>query len=144
MLSESEKGQRGLGVCLRWFLLSHTSTPACTTAERAELQTLQWYRMDLWFGACPYAKQKDETAGGWSISQWVSGRGESSILCCCKLTFICQGPIHKNISFMITSGAQRNDNRVLQRKLLMTQWETFSQGPHRHSAGNMKFVYSST
>lgn len=46
-----------------------------------------------------------------------------------KLTFICQGPIHKIIPFMITSGAQRNDKRVLQREPLMTQWETFSYGP---------------
>lgn len=48
-------------------------TPACTTAERAELQTLPGNRMDLWFGAHPYARQKDETAGGWCISPWVSG-----------------------------------------------------------------------
>lgn len=37
-------------------------------------------------------------------SVWVKRELFPLFLCRCKLTFICQGPIHKNISFMIASG----------------------------------------
>lgn len=58
----------------------------------------------------------------------VRVRRERSLLCHCKLTFICQGPIHKNISFMIASGTQCNEKWAWQRAPLMKQRETFSHG----------------
>lgn len=66
------------------------------------------------------------------IIEGLCGRGWSSFLCRCKLTFICQGPIHKNISFMIASGTSP------------MQWQT---GPTKSTINEPKrniFTWSAT
>lgn len=133
-------------------LLTHTSIPNCTTAERPALWTLQGYRMNFWFSTLSVCVWVCVWWGGsfsfcfffWKMRHWRESQGhqcdihharpvrrENSVFCRCKLPFVCQGPHSKKkkISFTIASGIRCNDKWALQRAPLMNQWEAFSHGP---------------
>ena len=89
----------------------HRSPPPLTDQDPKHFKDIEWI--------CAYPCAWCRNAGRWDMGEWGQGLccdvyrprsfgwGESSFLCRCKLTFICQGPIHKYSSFMIASGTSQ-------------------------------------